>query len=282
VRLILWHTDTDAFDQGQWFTGRIHGGLSDLSPDGALLLCAAGKWSVSSARARDYGYAWTAISRPPYLTALALWPAARPGAAGGIDSGGGLFVDDQTVLLDHQAAFQTAHPHHLPPAALRIIFPDKPHSGLPDPENGEILPLEFARLTRDGWRVAQRIHFEKEGRYMRLVQPWILERPSPEGDQVLVLSDDHRYVWGGVGREYCLRDRSTGAERALAGVQWADWDQRGRLVFAREGALFTCGPGEQFSSATQLADFSAQTFASISAPAWATQWPERPRPEHPT
>jgi predicted acetyltransferase len=31
----------------------------------------------------------------------------------------------------------------------------------------------------------------------------------------------------------------------------------------------------------QLADFSAQTFASISAPAWATQWPERPRAERP-
>jgi hypothetical protein len=38
VQLILLHTDSDTFEEGQWFRGRIYGGHSDLSPDGSLFL----------------------------------------------------------------------------------------------------------------------------------------------------------------------------------------------------------------------------------------------------
>src|SRR5215469_609509 len=43
VQLILWHTDTDTFEEGQWFHGRIYEARSDLSPDGTLFLYLARK-----------------------------------------------------------------------------------------------------------------------------------------------------------------------------------------------------------------------------------------------
>lgn len=273
VRLILWHTDTDELEPGQWFGGRIHGALSDLSPDGKLFIYAAGRQAMGGERASEYGYAWTAISRPPYLTALALWPAAKPGVSGGsIYDGGGLFVDERTILLDNPPHLSAPHPAHTPPRSLRITYPDKPHFGLPDPKGKGTLPLEFYRLVRDGWRVVQRIHFERAPRYSKLVQPWLLERPSPDRRRVLVLQDDHNYVWGGRGRVYRLRDTASGSEEEIAGAAWADWDHSGRLVFARGGALLTLGPGESLGEVRLLADFTDQKFERIVAPEWATCW----------
>ena len=271
VRLILWQTDTDEFEPGQWFRGRIHGEFSDLSPDGRLFIYAAGKQSMAAARASEYGYAWTAISRPPYLTALALWPAAKP-VRGSIYDGGGLFVDGRTVLLDHPDDMRMPHSAHAPPRGLRVVYPDRPHFGLPDQKGGGTLPIEFHRLVRDGWSVVQRIEFDAAPRYRQLLQPWILERPSPDRRHVLVLRDDHGYVWGGKGRLYHLRDEASGAEEEVAGAAWADWDHSGRLVFARGGVLLACGPGELLADSRPLADFAAMRFESIVAPDWATSW----------
>ena len=36
TRLSVWHTDTDTFEHGQWFRGRVYERRSDVSPDGAL------------------------------------------------------------------------------------------------------------------------------------------------------------------------------------------------------------------------------------------------------
>ena len=38
VRLISWNTDTDDFEGGQWFKGRIYERRCDLSPDGRYLI----------------------------------------------------------------------------------------------------------------------------------------------------------------------------------------------------------------------------------------------------
>jgi len=106
VQLIRWQTDTDTFEPGQWFRGRIYEHKCDLSPDGRLLVYFAKK-SGNSFRHPDYGDAWTAISRPPYFTALALWPVWRTWY------GGGLFRSNHTVWLNHHPATKP-HPDHQP------------------------------------------------------------------------------------------------------------------------------------------------------------------------
>lgn len=84
VQLIKWNTATDLFESGQWFNGRIYERRSDLSPDGSLLIYFAQKISARSMQDAEYTYAWTAISRPPFLTALALWPKGDCWHGGGL------------------------------------------------------------------------------------------------------------------------------------------------------------------------------------------------------
>ncbi|MBV8516144.1 MAG: hypothetical protein JO197_01960 [Acidobacteria bacterium] len=67
VFLLGWNTANDQFEQGQWLKGRIYERRCDLSPDGQLLLYFAANY-------QEPYFSWSAISRPPYLTALALWP----------------------------------------------------------------------------------------------------------------------------------------------------------------------------------------------------------------
>lgn len=108
-RITLWDTKRDRFEGGQWFHGRIYPERCDVSPDGKLFIYFAGKFNQRSAD-NGYGDTWTAVSRPPYLTALALWPI------GGTWGGHGVFVDDRTVLV----TASRHHPDH-PPGPLGVL-----------------------------------------------------------------------------------------------------------------------------------------------------------------
>jgi len=87
VELILWDTRKDRFERGQWFHGRIHEERCDLSPDRTNVIYFASKYGKK--RDADIPGTWTAISKPPHLTALALWPS------GSMCGGGGGFLDNQ-------------------------------------------------------------------------------------------------------------------------------------------------------------------------------------------
>jgi len=100
--VVLWHTDTDLFEHGAWFKGRIYEERCDLSPDGQLLLYFAlqgSRWRTS------YRGTWTAVSRPPWLHALVLWPQ------GDTWGGGGRFVGKRKVALWTGMPLVT-HPDH--------------------------------------------------------------------------------------------------------------------------------------------------------------------------
>jgi hypothetical protein len=128
VELIKWHTDTDTFERGQWFKGRIYEDHSDLSPDGSLLVYFASKQQLLGPFDKDHFPAWTAVSRPPWLTALALWPGR-----GIWDVGVSLFLDNNTVWFGR---FHRAHRGHKP-SGLNIV------TGTEQPPR---------RFIRDGWR----------------------------------------------------------------------------------------------------------------------------------
>jgi hypothetical protein len=107
----LWNTRRDVFESGQSFRGSIYPAKCDVSPNGKLFIYFAGKFNRRQTT-KSYRDTWTAVSRPPYLTALALWPM------GGTWGGDGLFIDDQTVLLGHLSPQH--HPDH-PLGPLRLM-----------------------------------------------------------------------------------------------------------------------------------------------------------------
>jgi hypothetical protein len=108
TQLTLWSTDRDVFTEGSWFRGRIYAEKCDLSPNGELFVYAAhqGRRSRTS-----YTHSWTAVSRPPWLHALALWPM------GTTYGGGGRFVANRRLTL---RGARQAHPSH-PPTGLEIV-----------------------------------------------------------------------------------------------------------------------------------------------------------------
>lgn len=83
-RMILWHRETDRFEDGQWLKKKVYPERAALSPDGLHFLYFAldGNWQGVTEGA------YTALSRPPYWTALALYPEGSTWA------GGGYFLDN--------------------------------------------------------------------------------------------------------------------------------------------------------------------------------------------
>lgn len=90
VQLLKWNTNKDKITPGQWFKGNIYARKADLSPCGNYLIYFAAKFKKAKNQ-----YAWTAISKPPYLTAIALWKK------GDTFNGGGLFESSKKIYLSH-------------------------------------------------------------------------------------------------------------------------------------------------------------------------------------
>ena len=107
--LIQWQTRRDAFTHGAWIKGRIYEDRCDLSPDGRLFVYFLLKGNRGGS---SLTHAWTAISRPPWLHALALWPQ------GTTYGGGGRFVDNRSIAL--RGVVEPPHPD-FPCRGLRVV-----------------------------------------------------------------------------------------------------------------------------------------------------------------
>lgn len=83
-RMILWHRDTDTFEDGQWIKHKIYVDRCALSPDGQhfLYFVLDGKWNSDSMGS------YSVLSKPPYWTALSLFPE------GDTWTGQSLFLDN--------------------------------------------------------------------------------------------------------------------------------------------------------------------------------------------
>ena len=56
------------------------------------------------------------------------------------------------------------------------------------------------------------------------------------------------------------------------GVEWVEWDQRHRLVFAKDGCLFADELDQPEQSPQLLADFNGQRYHAVETPQWAKYW----------
>src|ERR1051326_5649273 len=111
VQLVQWQTESDTFTDGQWFHGHLYERRCSLSPDGQLFAYFVSKYGKTRYESPSTE-TWTAISRPPYFTALALWPK------GDAWNGGGVFQDNRTLLLNHPAG---GAPMIAPADHLRVV-----------------------------------------------------------------------------------------------------------------------------------------------------------------
>jgi hypothetical protein len=266
VRLISWNLEDDTFEPGQWLNGRVYERRCDLSPRGDLLIYFAAKHRP------PFG-SWTAVSRPPWFTALALWPK------GDCWGGGGLFKNGRLIQLNHWSCQMTlADGFRLPSSIAVAPLGDRAGCGEDD-------PIEGARLVRDGWKLVRpgtlQAEQHRESLRWRFSLDRLWQKPQPGASRHAL-----RMLVRGIGErdgpwyrlDHDVVDADGQIRVYLPGTDWADWDRNGDLLFSREGALFRLaadmiGHGNDFGEqAGRLADFTDMSFEPIAAPGSATHW----------
>ena len=259
VQLIRWDTNHDYFEIGQWFHGRVYERRCDLSPDGSKLLYFASKINAKTLADSAYTYAWSAISKPPYFTAVALWPK------GDCWHGGGLFVSEREVWLNHRPEQAHLHPDHAPPQLHVTPNPDA---------QGEDYPIWARRMARDGWQQVQAGRYpysQHHGWVTERIETW--QKPAAKGRLLRyeLLGIDAKQVEGSYTEAYSVQATNT-PWVSLPDARWADWDQHGRLVFVSEGRLYTALLEGKTLVQTLLADFNHYAPTTIAPPVWARSW----------
>lgn len=249
--LTLWDRATDTFTHGQWFHGRVYERRCDLSPDGRRFLYFAAKHGPRR-DPDDIGEAWTAISRPPYFTALTLWTNI------GSWYGGGVFKSDRRVMLDATCTLTPHSKFKAPP--LRI-----------EPMGRETAPWE-QRLLRDHWELVERGFDPRTHRRIGAREIW--RKPRPDGAVTLgreVEDVDFQRYGGFYGDIYWLE--AGGDLIPLEGASWAEWDDWEHIVMVADGRLYRApvgpaGMGERH----ELLDFNPLKPKTIPEPDWARKW----------
>lgn len=294
VLLLRWNMAVDSFESGQWFKGRIYERCCDLSPSGKYLVYFAGNQKPPY-------YSWTAVSKPPYLTALTLWPSGGSG-------GGGLFKSDSSLYLNHNLPTDGL--------ALRSSVP-KGFDLLPFAENIDRSQSHFIlkqRMKRDGWIEVQKgiAHsggpsfaemmerttaikklLAEEGPGFdssKLPETFNTKTKTPAMWTVFEPVD----IWQKSTSSYRLEMRTLGfgetngptvvteySVLALDGcvlidlgrADWADWDSNGDLLYAKSGAIYRLpkaeiGKGE----ARMLIDLTQERFRPLEAPKQYRSW----------
>jgi hypothetical protein len=257
TQLIRWNTRNDTFEPGQWLRGRVDFYKCDLSPSGERFLYFNKAYKPRSI-ATGYGETWTALSRAPYFTALTLWPMNDTWF------GGGVFVDDRMIRLNHPSNAFATHPKH-PARDLKII---------PEPMWFYVTCVLDERMKRDGWTRRSLTKRVYGGRTIAGEYPQELEKPDPKSRRILVVRDLSDGILHNRPFRFAIIYANTGEEIRAFDATWADWDQHGQLVYAADGKLWRVDfpPRGRAPEIREIADFNANRPDPQPAPEWAHHW----------
>lgn len=260
VEVIRWDFTRDEFTRGHWLHGRIYDKRSDLSPDGELLVCFISQFNRRTIDDREYTYAWTAVSRPPWLTALALWPK------GDCWWGGGLFTARRTLWLNHRPDQAIPHPAHRP-TGLRVD---------PNPDaHGEDEPIYCRRLERDGWVLRQEWSTEWLGIWhgFRTLVPEERVKTPPEAEGSLAIALTRRIDNLKYREHFRVEGATNDVELPPGPLDWLDWDPSGRLIALSGGRVWAASVTDQrVERFAELLDLRGDRFEEREPPAHALEW----------
>lgn len=132
---------------------------------------------------------------------------------------------------------------------------------------GEDDPINQSRLERDGWMLEQRLVVKRQG----FLKGYVCSQKRIMRKQCKEWALEARYwiqgysdVW-----EFTLKANNH-IEIHLTDANWADFDQRGRICFTRNGGIHVIEP--LTLEPRELCNFSSSTFSELAPPDWATKW----------
>jgi hypothetical protein len=244
-----WDTATPSFEPGAWFHGTLYPQKCDLSPDGRWLAYSAMKPGADWAA----GDIYEAVSRLPWLTALAAWEAGTTytrglhfdSVAGRCDVGepdvgdAGPIVRRYGIALNRPEQFSVER---------RRGWTESPSTA----------PRETGGVwdTRRNVEMCKVRPTRKDGTTLHVTGSYagFREMPSYHDPAAYFLSQGDELV-------------------ALDDVQWADWDAAGRLLVATtSGRLQIRALSRLEAQVVFEEDLSAMTPDPQPPPAWAEEW----------
>jgi hypothetical protein len=244
-----WDIASMTYEQGSWLRGTIYPQRCDLSPDGRWLCYFALKGSARW----NLGMTYVAISKLPWLTALAGW------STGGTWTRGLHFERD--------------------PSLWQVTDPDE---GELAPLRGRVglavtAPASFAVERRRGWRevagtpprAPTDLWDERRVADLRLAKP----RPGDAAATLEVTGEYAAFREAARTSAASYRVLAPPEPTPLADVQWADWAPDGRLLVAtHRGELQARDPSDWRTPAAVAADLSILAPAATPPPAPARRW----------
>lgn len=291
VQQLIWDFNDDSVTSGQWLKGAVYTRRCDVSPDGRYLVLFASNYSNAYRPDRNQhvkdpwlSVAWTAISRPPYFTALALW------FTGSAWNGGGMWAGNHVLEVNPGPG---AWSQHLAPD--RRVKVRRLKLGLSEDE-----PLFTMRLQRHGWEVRRELvttllNPDWRAKALGLTHKLLTSSDIDEQLQAVQgLGDEAmpRYrtdVTGLMEKPFArgILTRETYAEGETWGVrddsgkihrkwsqaqrQWLDVDARGRVVFADQGCLWAWADFPD-GEPKLIANLHDNVFEAVPPPVWAREW----------
>lgn len=238
-----WNLDSGELEPGAWFHGTLYPRRSDLSPDGQLLYY----FALKGAPGDFLGGVYSAISKAPWLSALAAWAEVGTWSRGYHFAAG----RDRAVNKIDIGSLSPL------PYALRTT-----------------VVVQYAVERRRGWVEHATCPPRAPDDTWDERRAAVLVKARPGGGGHLVLTDrgwdpDHAIE----GRHPSYRLEGGRHPGELDGVVWADWDPRGRLLCATgEGRLEIRGLGARGITAEVVHDLAPLVPAPAPAPAWAQRW----------
>jgi len=257
--MLTWDTLRHEFRAGQWFKGRVYEERCDLSPSGEKLIYLAASHRLPYR-------AWTAVSRPPFFTALALWP--------NLDTwgGGGLFESENSILLNRRGGPGPMAADFRLPRNIRVKSIGE-WAG-----RGEDEPIRSTRMERDGWILADAgavSEYQRKGPVR-----WEFTRPQRWQKSREGLTLERRILGIGErnGPSYVTEHSLLNADKVtlldFGRSDWADWSTSGELLLARDGKLCRLArcQGAEPGNVEELVDLRALRFQPMAPTVSALRW----------
>ncbi len=240
VCTFLWDREKDEFTIGQWLKGRIYEHQADVSPDGKYMIYFATNHKCRS----ETGGLWTAVSRVPWLKAIALY------SMGDTWEGGGVFLSSNRYWLNVRNSISSE---------LRTsseVQRDK--SYIPEAK------VYHHRLLRDEWRF---VTSEGHSEHSRAT---IFEKTLPSGWVLKKIGHIQSNSPKGKGcywEEHELVNSGSKTRILQSDWEWAELD-RDTLVWASKGCLYRAviHNNAEIGDPKMLYDFNPLKFEQIKAP----------------
>jgi hypothetical protein len=247
-----WHLDTGDIEGGAWLYGTLYPRRCDLSPDGELLYYFALRMSRKEFLGVSGLQTYSAVSKAPWLFALAAWRELGTWTRGYHFVEGALEEDEVSIGVPQ-------HGDLGPMKRYRLARTD---------------PRQYDNERRRGWVEHELCPPHKPSDVWDEARSVILAKPSPDGKRRLVLQDQEWIsgVPGRIeGRSPLFRLEKGRRITELPDAVWADWDSVGRLLVAtREGKLQI----HNLESGKLLREAAIAPLRPVprAAPAWAQSW----------